>query len=117
VRLVAAGLLMPTWARLLGVAVPLSNLLAAGLVAYLAWGVTVGEPTGPSVPPTRGSGRTASPGCSAVPIPTRSDDDDGSSLVPSRHVGTHRVRRATAGGLFPFTYYSIECTNVWVEKT
>lgn len=40
--LAAAGLLMPARARLLGVAVPLPNLPAAGLVAHLAWGVTVG---------------------------------------------------------------------------
>ena len=41
-RPVVACLPMPARARLLGVAVPLPNLPAAGLVAYLAWGVTVG---------------------------------------------------------------------------
>ena len=40
-RLVAAGLLMPAWARPLGVAAPLPNLPAAGLAAHLARGVIV----------------------------------------------------------------------------
>jgi uncharacterized membrane protein YagU involved in acid resistance len=40
--LLAAGLLMPAWARLLGVAVPFPNLPLTGLVAHLLWGVTAG---------------------------------------------------------------------------
>ncbi len=40
--LVAAGLLMPAWARLLGVAVPFPNLPVTGLLTHLVWGVAVG---------------------------------------------------------------------------
>jgi uncharacterized membrane protein YagU involved in acid resistance len=40
--LVAAGVIMPVWLRLLGDSVSVPNLTALGLLTHLVWGVTVG---------------------------------------------------------------------------
>jgi signal transduction histidine kinase/uncharacterized membrane protein YagU involved in acid resistance len=40
--LVAAGVIMPFWLRLVGMPAVLPNLTVVGLVAHLVWGVTVG---------------------------------------------------------------------------
>ncbi len=40
--LVAAGLVMPIWLRVLGVRTPVPNLTAAGLIGHVLWGLTLG---------------------------------------------------------------------------
>ena len=42
VWLVAAGLVMPIWLRVLGVRTPVPNLTAAGLIGHALWGLTLG---------------------------------------------------------------------------
>jgi two-component system OmpR family sensor kinase len=39
---VAAGFVMPAWLRVLGVAAPIPNLTAAGLLGHVLWGATLG---------------------------------------------------------------------------
>ena len=42
VWVVAAGLVMPAWLRLLGIQAPVPNLTLAGLVGHVLWGATLG---------------------------------------------------------------------------
>jgi uncharacterized membrane protein YagU involved in acid resistance len=40
--LVAAGLIMPVWLRLVGLAAPVPNLALPGFVGHVVWGLTLG---------------------------------------------------------------------------